>query len=76
MTTPNAMPTPTEIYTDAQHGVLRSFEQIRRARNLGILSLVMAAVTAWQFTGRAGSATFNLDSGRSFGIAATPFAWL
>ena len=70
------MSTPTEIYKDLQHSVGRSFEQIRRARNLGIVYLILAGIAAWVFTGHGGTATFNLDGGRSFGVAATPLAWL
>ena len=69
------MSTPTEIYKDAQHTIGRSFEQIRRSRNLGILYLILAAVVAYSLTGHEGTATFNLDGGRSFGIASMPLSW-
>ena len=70
------MSTPTEIYTETQQSIGRSFEQIRRSRNLGIVYLVLAGIAALAFTGHAGSATFTLDNGRSFGVAATPLAWI
>ncbi len=67
--------TPTELYHSAQDTIGRSFEQVRRSRNLGFLYLVLAAVVALTLTGHEGSATFNLDGGRSFGIASTPLSW-
>ena len=39
------------------------------SRNLGIGYLVLAVVAAVFFTGHDGTATFNLDGGRSFGLA-------
>ena len=69
------MSTPTEIYRDAQQSVGRSFEQVRRSRNLGILYLILAAVVAYSLTGHEGTATFNLDGGRNFGIASMPLSW-
>jgi len=70
------MSTPTETYQTFQQSVVRSFEQVRRDRNLGIVYLILAGIAAWAFTGHDGTATFNLDHGRSFGIAATPLAWI
>lgn len=74
--TPDAAPgssTPGTTNTDGADG--RTWEERRRARNLGIAYLVLAAVVAIFFTRRAGSATFNMDAGRSFGLAAQPVAW-
>ncbi|MCU1399634.1 MAG: transporter permease [Acidimicrobiales bacterium] len=70
------MSTPTEVYRDAQLAVGRSLEQIKRSRNLGIVYLILAAITAWRLTSHAGTATFNLSGGHSFGVAATPLAWV
>ncbi|HEY4331650.1 MAG TPA: ABC transporter permease [Ilumatobacteraceae bacterium] len=70
------MTSPTEVYVELQQSVGRSFEQIKRSRNLGIVYLLLAAVTAWKFTAHAGTATFNLSGGHSFGVAATPLAWV
>jgi ABC-type uncharacterized transport system permease subunit len=67
---------PTQVYLDAQQAIGRSLEQIKRARNLGIVYLILAAVTAWRLTSHAGTATFNLSGGRSFGVAAAPLAWI
>ncbi|MCU1365835.1 MAG: transporter permease [Ilumatobacteraceae bacterium] len=70
------MSTPTEVYHEAQMAVGRSLEQIKRSRNLGIVYLLLAAITAWRLTSHAGTATFNLSGGHSFGVAATPLAWV
>jgi simple sugar transport system permease protein len=68
--------TPTATYTGFQQTVVRSFEQLRRDRNLGVVYLLLAVITAWAFTGHSGAGTFNLDHGRSFAVAATPLAWV
>jgi ABC-type uncharacterized transport system permease subunit len=52
-----------------------TFEEKRHARNLGIAYLVLAGITAIFLTGHSGTATFNLDAGRSFGLPAQPLAW-
>ena len=52
-----------------------TFEEKRRARNLGIAYLVLAGITGLFLTGHAGTATFNLDAGRSFSLSAVPLAW-
>ncbi|MCU1391989.1 MAG: transporter permease [Ilumatobacteraceae bacterium] len=70
------MQQPTEYYLEAQQAVGRSLEQIKRSRNLGVVYLILAAVTAWRLTSHAGTATFNLSGGHSFGIAAAPLAWV
>jgi general nucleoside transport system permease protein len=70
------MTSPIEIYTELQTNVARSIEQIRRARNLGIVYLVLAVVVGWFFTSHGGTGTFNLDGDRSFGIASTPLSWV
>ncbi len=70
------MASPTEIYRDVQQNIGRSIEQIKRSRNLGIVYLILAAVCAWRLTSHDGTATFNLSGGHSFGIAATPLAWI
>lgn len=63
------MPTTTHAPTEP------TFEERKRSRNLGITYLILAAVAAVFLSRRAGSATFRLDGGRSFGLAAQPLAW-
>jgi len=70
------MSTPTESYKELQTSVTRTFEQLRRDRNLGVVYLLLAGVSAWALTGHDGTGTFNLDGGRSFGVAPTPLAWV
>jgi general nucleoside transport system permease protein len=52
-----------------------TFEERRHARNIGIAYLVLAGLTAIFLTRHSGTATFNLDAGRSFGLPAQPLAW-
>ncbi len=70
------MSAPTDAYVDAQQAISQSFEQARRSRNLGIVYLLLAAVVALTLTGHEGTATFNLDGRRSFGVASTPLSWI
>ncbi|MEY2741430.1 MAG: hypothetical protein RL283_1532 [Actinomycetota bacterium] len=57
-------------------GVVVSAEQRRRARNVGIAYLVLAAVTMLIFTRRAGDATFKVSETGSFALPAERFGWL
>ena len=68
----------TATVAPSQHAGLPalSFEDRRHARNLGITYLVLASLAALVLTRHEGIATFNLDAGRSFGLAAQPLAWM
>ena len=52
-----------------------TFEERRHARNLGISYVVLAGITALFLTRHEGTATFNLDAGRSFGLPAQGLGW-
>jgi len=68
---------PAQVYVDMEPEVIgRSFEERRRARNLGVAYLVLACVAAIFLSRRDETATFNLDDGRSFGLPAQPLAIL
>ena len=53
------------------------FEQKKRARNMGIMYLLAAAVTLVVFAigGDGGRSTFGLGEDSSFSVAGVPLAW-
>ena len=53
-----------------------SAEQRRRARNLGVAYLALAAFTMLVFTRRAADATFKISETGSFALPAARFGWL
>jgi ABC-type uncharacterized transport system permease subunit len=53
----------------------RTYAERRRARNLGIGYLVIAAIIGLTLTHHKGSAQFKLDAGRSFSLPAQTTAW-
>ncbi|MEO5725207.1 MAG: ABC transporter permease [Ilumatobacteraceae bacterium] len=53
----------------------RTYSERRRARNLGIVYVVLAGIAALFLTGHNGSAKFKLDAGRSFSLPAQTTAW-
>ena len=57
-------------------GLVVSAEQRRRARNVGVAYLVLAAVTMLVFTRRAGDATFKVSETGSFALPAERVGWL
>ncbi|MEZ5248741.1 MAG: hypothetical protein R2713_05845 [Ilumatobacteraceae bacterium] len=68
-----ATTTATADASNAPGGM--TFEERRHARNLGISYVVLAGVTALFLTRHEGTATFNLDGGRSFGLPAQGLGW-
>jgi hypothetical protein len=67
--------TPLPHLGDTTAAPTRTYAERRRARNLGIAYLVLAAVVAIFFTGHTGDAVFKLDGGNSFTLPAVPLAW-
>ncbi|MFN8022148.1 MAG: ABC transporter permease [Acidimicrobiales bacterium] len=65
----------TTTVTSVVQGGALTFEERRHARNLGIAYVVLAGITAIFLTRHEGTATFNLDGGRSFGLPAQGLGW-
>ena len=67
----------TGIYLDALDQLSQTPEQKKRARNMGIMYLLAAAVTLVVFAigGDGGRSTFGLGEDSSFSVAGVPLAW-
>ena len=74
---PDQLPVETTATTTATPDATNplTFEERQHARNLGIAYIVLAGISAIVLTGHGGTATFNLDGDRSFGLPAQPLAW-
>ncbi len=66
-----------DLYLGFLQATTRPPEEAKRARNIGIVYFIAAAVTMVVFArGEGGTSTFGLGDDSSFGVAGVPLAWI